>query len=443
MEKSREEIIEKIKEAGVVGAGGAGFPTHIKINTSVEIVIGNGAECEPLLRVDQQLMELFPEKVIGGLKLVMQVTGAKTGIIALKKKYKKAIDALIKRLNKKDNIKLFLLNNFYPAGDEQTLVYTVTGKVIPELGLPLDVGAVVDNVGTLINIYDAVYENKPVTERFVTVTGAVNRPGTFLVSVGTSVKELINLAGGPSIKDYKILAGGPMMGNLISENDVITKTTGGIIVLPSSHYLIRRRVERIKRSIKLAKTLCIQCNTCTENCPRHALGHNIRPHLLMRKISMKSEIDKKFIDAFLCCECGVCSLYACPMNLSPRDVIKFVKQELIKKGIKPENLNKNPAAKSYYKQRKIPGEKLIHRIKIKRYDVPAPINLELYQPRKVRILLSQHIGMPATPVVKSGETVERGAIIGKIPEGKVGSFIHASISGKVTRITDSYIEISK
>jgi len=441
---SRDEIINCVKNAGVVGEGGAGFPTHIKINTQVEYVIANGAECEPLLQVDQQLMEYYPERIVAGLKLVIKATNAKKGIIALKEKYKNAIKSLKNAIKKEKNIELKFLKNFYPAGDEQSLVYAVLGRVVPEAGIPLNVGVVVDNVGTLYNIANA-YEGKPVIDRYITITGAVKKPLTLNVAIGTPVKELIKLAGGVTVKDFVVINGGPMMGKIVDlENEYVTKTTTGIIVLPAEHYIAQKKTENIVRSIKLSKTLCIQCNTCTENCPRHNLGHNIKPHIIMRKIGFKAQkIDENFADAYLCCECGVCTFYACPMNLAPLKVIQFIKSELAKKKIKNTKLNQNPRPSSIYEHKRIPTKKMIKRLNLEEYERKAPLVAERYEPEKVRIPLLQHIGIKSVPIKKTGTKVNKEDLIADIVDGKIGAKIHSSITGKITKITDDFIEISK
>jgi Na+-translocating ferredoxin:NAD+ oxidoreductase RnfC subunit len=187
-------VVEDVKSAGIVGAGGAGFPTHIKISAKAEYVIGNGAECEPLLRVDQQVMALFAEKVIDGLRLVMDSTGAKQGIIALKEHYHDAISALERAMSGASDLRLHIMKSYYPAGDEQQIAYEVTGKVVPTGGLPLDVGAVISNVNTLVNISEAVRNRTPVTEKYVTIGGGVSKPVTVNAPIGAELNELIKAA---------------------------------------------------------------------------------------------------------------------------------------------------------------------------------------------------------------------------------------------------------
>ncbi|WP_330586763.1 SLBB domain-containing protein [Aminipila terrae] len=193
MEKSLTALAE---QAGIVGAGGAGFPSHVKYNAKAEYVIVNGAECEPLLRVDQQLMAKEAEKLLAALQLIVNHVGAREGVIALKRKYHDAEAALRALLKNYPKLKLYFLDNFYPAGDEQVVVYEVTGRIVPEGGIPLNVGVIVTNVETAINVYEACVNGQNVTDKYLTVTGEVVNRITVKVPLGITVKEAIDLAGG-------------------------------------------------------------------------------------------------------------------------------------------------------------------------------------------------------------------------------------------------------
>ena len=330
----RDEIVAAVKAAGVVGAGGAGFPTHVKINASVESVIVNGAECEPLLRAHQHIMAAESRKMILGLKTVMLATGAKQGFIGLKRKYEEAtnnLQAAIKQIGEQD-IKLFFLPDIYPAGDEQVLVHEVTGRIVPEGGIPLHVGVVVVNVETLVNIANAL-EGKPVTDKYVTIGGAVAHPITLKVPIGMKVQELIALAGGSLVNPYAVIDGGPMMGKIISKDAPVTKTTGGILVLPIDHSLITQKNTTWQMIANRAKAVCCNCLACTDVCPRHLLGHSLEPHRIMQAIG-KGQIGESaiFSRALLCSECGACDTFGCSMGLSPRRVNAELKKQLGKAG---------------------------------------------------------------------------------------------------------------
>jgi len=250
------EIVDRIREAGIVGAGGAGFPTHVKLDSSVDTVIANGTECEPLLEADQGLMARYPDKVVEGLRLAMKATGASRGVIAVKAKYETAIRELRKAAGPFDDIEFYLFGSFYPAGDEHVVVFDVTGRTVPEGGIPLETDVVVQNVGTLANIADAV-NGIPVTRRVITVTGEVIRPATFEAPIGTPYGELVSWTGGfreivPEAwgngDDPVLVEGGPMMGRIVNTDDVVTKTTSGLIVLPPSN-VVARHLSRPDSSI--------------------------------------------------------------------------------------------------------------------------------------------------------------------------------------------------
>src|ERR1051325_427725 len=231
-------LSEQLRECGVVGAGGAGFPTYVKAQSKVEYLIANGAECEPLIHKDAELMRHFPAEILSGMTTMMDAIGAKTGKFGVKTKNAEAIEALKHNL-KTDRIEFVMLGDFSPSGDEYELVYTATGRLIPPAGIPLNVGCVVNNVETLYNVHLA-RQDRPVTEKFLSVTGAVREAKSFWAPIGMSFRELIALAGGATVADFGIFVSGLMMGTLTFDlDDVVTKTTGGLIILPRDHYLMR------------------------------------------------------------------------------------------------------------------------------------------------------------------------------------------------------------
>ena len=435
--------LEKIFEAGVVGAGGAGFPTHIKINNKASVVIANGAECEPLLRVDRQIMESYPKKIVEGLQIVMKIAGAERGVICLKEKYHDATERLAAASKGKKKIELKLMGNYYPAGDEQQLVYEVTGKVVPCGGLPIDVGAVVCNVFTLVNIADAV-NGVSVTDRVVTVTGEVIRPMTLKVPLGTSIEQIIEVAGLKKPKaDCTIIAGGPAMGKV--ENDwkaPVTKTLGGVVVLPSDHRLVIKKSSPVDKDYRIARSACCQCSYCTELCPRYALGLKVEPHKVMRAINYDgvSSFDTTN-NIFSCCDCGICTLYACGMDLSPSKFMTSIKTSMQKKGIKPKK-NIPFGIDPMREFRKVPTKRFVERLGLSGYDVEAPLVAEEVKVNAVNIPLKQHIGIPATPIVRAGQAVKKGDLIGDMEPGKVGAKVHSSISGTVLEVNELYIKIT-
>lgn len=436
-------VTEVLRDAGVVGAGGAGFPTYVKASSRPDVVIANGAECEPLLRVDRQLMETLSDKIISGMRIIMQHTGATRGVICLKEKYHKAEDALRNSLGSSSDISLFLMGNYYPAGDEQMMVYEVTGKVVPTGGLPIDCGALVQNVGTLINIAEAV-NGTPVTHKYVTVTGEVSRPVTLKVPLGTSYADCIRAAGGPSCsEDYSIIIGGPAMGFVEDDwTKPVTKTTGGIIVLRKDHSLICKKASNLDKEAMLARAVCCQCNFCTYLCPRNALGLNVEPHKVMRAVAYGDmSLIGEANGIFSCCDCGICTNFACNFGLTPSRFMTLAKQQLAQKGIRARKETKysvDPSRESL----KVPAKRYLQRLGVEKYDVEAPMEQQTLAVCRVQILLKQHIGVPGEPVVRVGDQVFEGQVIAAAPEGKLSVNIHASITGRVTGVTENYIEIS-
>ncbi|MGI6108628.1 MAG: 4Fe-4S dicluster domain-containing protein [Eubacteriaceae bacterium] len=438
-----QNLVELARNAGIVGAGGAGFPTAVKLDASCDTVIVNGAECEPLLRVDQQLMVVKAEELLEALNAVVEHTGAKEGVIGLKKKYVPAINRLNSMISKYPKLRLFILENFYPAGDEQTLVYEVTGKSVPEGGIPLNVGALVMNVETLLNLHNMMEDGTPVTDSYITVTGAVRKPLTIKVPLGITATQAIDLAGGATVDEYTIINGGPMMGKIVSPDSFVTKTTKGYIVLPSDHKLIESKTRPVSRSIRDAAVACMQCSLCTEVCPRHRLGHNLEPHKLMRIAAYGGTLDRKALatTAFLCCDCGLCQ-HACVMDLQPWKFNQELKRQMSAAGIKNPHHNSDVHAIRFADTHRFDVHRLIRRLGLDQYDVPAPLVPEKLDYTAVTIPLSQHIGAPSVPVVQVGDTVSRGQLIGDIPEGKLGAKIFASIDGVVTDISGNQISIS-
>jgi Na+-translocating ferredoxin:NAD+ oxidoreductase RnfC subunit len=386
------------------------------------------------------MMERWPEKIVDGLKIAMELTGAHKGYIGLKKKYSIAVrelsDALEKEKN--DRIELFTLDNFYPAGDEQVLVYEILHKIIPEGGIPLDVGVVVNNVGTLAQISEAV-EGKSVTQRWVTITGAVKEPQTRRFPIGTPLSKAIESAGGTSLNTVSVITGGPMMGKLVSSmEDPITKTTSGIIVLPEDHYVVRSKKRPPRINIKYTISACIQCQMCTDVCPRRNLGKFVCPDKVMKGIAYGIISESSHMTtSFLCVECGVCTHYGCPMGLDPCGMMGKTKKELAAAGLNNPHDREGLRVNEFRDYRKIPVKRLISRLGLAEYDRDAPMNDSEVKVNRVTIPLKQHIGAPAISVIKVGDKVERGQIIATIPDSALSANYHASISGIITNIKNS------
>jgi Na+-translocating ferredoxin:NAD+ oxidoreductase RnfC subunit len=430
--------IQRVADAGVVGAGGAGFPTHVKLQAQVERVLANGASCEPLLMSDPYLLEQETERVLRGLLRVMECTQARQGTVCLKGKHRRALEAVRAKVGRAayKQIDLFELGDFYPAGDEQVLVYEVMGRVVPEGGLPLQVGAVVSNVETLLNIDRAVEEGRPVTERYLTVAGEVAEPLILKVPLGLPVGEVIALAGGPRIAEFRVVLGGPMMGKAVSDLATpVDKTTSGVLVLAPDHPVVADKVKDPARLRNITRLACCQCSRCTDMCPRYLLGHSLNPHKIMRQLGSSTPAAQGVQqDALICSECGVCEKYACPMMISPREVNAQIKKEFLARGIRRTPRKETYQPSAFREGRKIPTRRLMERLQISRYDGHPRFEDRNIAVNRVEIPLKQHLGAPARPVVKPGDRVKKGDLLGEIPEKALGARVHASIAGRVTAV---------
>jgi Na+-translocating ferredoxin:NAD+ oxidoreductase RnfC subunit len=442
---SSSDFAALIRRAGVVGAGGAGFPSYVKASSRADTVIVNAAECEPLLQKDQELLHHFAPDVIRGLELLVAATGAARGVIAIKEKHEELVKLLEKAVSGKKGLSVHRLEDYYPAGDEFCQVYEVTGRLIPMGGIPIQVGVVVNNVETLYNMAHA--ERTPVVDTFLTVTGAVKKPCTMRVPVGTSLAEAVALAGGAAVKDPVALDGGAMMGKVVEDFSApLTKTSGGLIVLPRAHPLVRRKNAGRPAFDRAGKSVCDQCTLCTELCPRYLLGYDIQPHKVMRSLLFSPPDRKPWSQwALLCCECKLCSLYACPEGLNPGDICGYAKADLAEEKVywknSPLNRGQQPAVHPIRPWRRIPVAALKSRLGLEDYEAEAPLRQEPYAPSRVRIPLKQHVGVPARPAVTLGQTVARGDMIGDVPAEALGVPVHASIAGEVTAVKD-FVEIT-
>lgn len=436
-------MLNRLKQAGVVGAGGAGFPTHVKLNCNPDTVIANCAECEPLIKSDKYLMEQRAQEIVDGLCKVVEAVGAKQGVLAVKHKNKTAVAELEKAVQGKKTISVHLLENYYPAGDEQQIIYEVTGRVIPVGEIPIRAGCVVMNAQTLYHISQAI-KGIPVTARMVTVAGAVKEPLTIQVPIGTPVAKLIEHAGGSISPDSVVIIGGPLMGRVAKDvlTEYVTKTTNGIIVLPSDNILVEKKTDSLSHQLKLAKSACCQCNYCTLICPRSNLGLGVQPHKIMQALTLNnSEILEGGQAALGCCNCGLCTYVGCNMGLTPSRFVAEVRQQLLAKKVKSSQV---PGTVNRFRnESKAPSKRVMQRMDILKYDVNVPYKGELRNSEVVRILMKQHIGAPCIPLVRAGDMVMTGQCVGQIPEGALGAAVHASIDGKITEVTAEYIEIRR
>lgn len=316
---TKDEKVRLVREAGVAGMGGAGFPTHIKLtpppDKKIDVCIVNGAECEPFLTSDHRVMLEEPEPVFEGLKLIMGIVGAKMGIVGIEENKPDAIDVMKKTAERYDGIEVKVLKTKYPQGSEKHLIKAVTGREVPSGKLPADAGVIVDNVDTCTAVYNAIAYRKPVISRVVTVSGSgICEPCNFRVMLGTPFEYVIEAAGGLNEGTKKVLMGGPMMG--IAQFDLsvpVVKGTSGIIALTDAELNFK------------STSSCIRCGKCVQRCPMHLMPLYLNAYAAAKNADKC--IEYNIMD---CIECGVCT-YTCQCEQHPSQNIKLMKAEIAKR----------------------------------------------------------------------------------------------------------------
>ncbi|WP_066644972.1 electron transport complex subunit RsxC [Christensenella timonensis] len=314
-ELSKEQIIETIKEAGNVGMGGATFPTHVKLcpppDKKVNLLLINGAECEPFLTADHRLMTECPKRIIYGVKILMRALDVKKAIIGIEDNKPEAIGKMSAAIDT-HAIRVAVVPTKYPQGSEKQLINSITGRVVPAGGLPMDAGVVVVNIASTKAIADAFYTGEPLLRRVVTVSGAVNTPKNLLVRLGVSAQEVLDYAGGCSSEPLKIVSGGPMMGLPVPTMDcVITKGFSGLLVLDKAY------------TKKEKESNCIKCGKCAEVCPMRLMP------MMISASAMFEDFEKaEKYSALDCMSCGCCS-FICPAKKPIAQNIKFAKDMIM------------------------------------------------------------------------------------------------------------------
>lgn len=436
------ELSALMRENGVVGAGGAGFPSYAKLNKKADTIILNCAECEPLLKLHRQVLEKYAYEIISTLELIADAVEAERAIIAVKGSYKNAVEAVKAQLSSFKKVEIGLLPEIYPAGDEVVTIYETTKRVVPPGSLPIEVGVIVYNVETIYNVYRAVTEKAPVTYKYITITGEVANPATLKAPLGITYNELVELAGGATVKEPVFIGGGPMTGNIVNGYDTVTKTSNAVLVMPPDAMIVRKKKRNIRVDMKRAMAACCQCQMCTDLCPRHLLGHPIEPHAFMRSASSGVTKDvAPYINTMFCSQCGVCEMFSCFQSLSPRTLIGECKAGLRKNGVPvPKGVQAAPVNPNR-EGRAVSKERLTARLGLTKYDAPAKLKDDLVNAKLVKIALTQHIGAPCALAVAKGDTVSAGQVIGIAADGKLGVNTHASISGTVVDVNDKFVTI--
>lgn len=436
-----QELQECLMSAGVIGAGGAGFPTHKKLAEGIDTVFINASECEPLLYTDYVIMREHLDMVCRGAAMVREALGAKQAIMAVKRHTAHRLGLEQDRTAAEDVV-AHIMPDAYPMGDEIVAIYQTLGRIVPPGQLPSSVGVVVINVETAYNIANAGQGN-PVTEKWLTIGGDIPEPTVVRVPINCSVKAVLAAAGVTVPEGYAVIDGGPAMGNLISPaTALVTKKTKALLVLPEEIPAVTSKQTAIHRILVRTPSACCQCMLCTDLCPRHLLGYPLQPHKTLRAAG--SGIYTKpddLLTASLCSGCGVCSLMACCQGILPSAVMTEVKRSLGKHrlGYKASEPTKVHSERDF---RLVPISRLMSRIGVARFDRVVRWAGDLAVEQAIyRQPLSQHVGKPSVPIVALGETVKAGQMIAKADEG-ISAALHAAVSGTVTRLSDTEIEIT-
>ena len=422
------DLKEIMKNAGIVGAGGAGFPSYAKLADGADTLVVNGAECEPLLYTDYVLLKKEMPMVLSGIKAVIEYAKIPCALLCVKEHT--AVKLKLKDGAKlADRIILKTLPDVYPMGDEISLIYQATGRVVKPGNLPITAGVIVFNVETLYNVARAMKTGEPVTEKYLTIGGDIPQAVVVKVPIGTSVAELFEKNSITIPEGYTVLDGGPSMGKVIDpENAVITKTTKGLLILPDTCEAIMSKYLDGDKSIARAETACCQCTRCTDMCPRHLLGYPLEPHKMVRTAkSAVSIMPEMVLSATLCCGCGICESLACCQGISPKAVINEYKSLLAKNKMRYVAKDEVfPAVERDW--RMVPSERWANVLGVAKFDkVATYIGEQKYE--RVEILLRQHIGAPSVACIADGDVVNKGDKIAEAAEG-LSLPQYASISGR-------------
>lgn len=440
-----EELQKIVYDAGVVGAGGAGFPTHRKFSDQVKQIIVNAAECEPLMMVDHHILHKHLQALVDTLNILIDTLGADEAIIGIKGKNMHLLDRKIVASLSGTKVRIKEIPDIYPAGDEVVLTYETTGKIIPEGSIPVMVGVMVINVETVYNIHCALTKAEPVLDKYITIGGDTDKDITIKAPIGMKIMDVLQCAGyGGRLQGHAVINGGPMMGKLVDlENDVVTKTTKGLLIFPETSQIIQRRRMPDSITLKRASAACCQCTMCSDMCPRYLLGYDIKVHKTVYAASQSMVTDtESFLQSALCCGCGVCTVMGCQQMLNPQGISMGIKGLLGKHGLRRTNNKAPERVRPERESRLVSSKRLIERLGIAKYvkDSVERDYME-FKPKRVYIQLSQHVGKPASATVKTGAKVKRGDIVAQTEYDALGTTMHSSISGTVKEITDRFVII--
>jgi Na+-translocating ferredoxin:NAD+ oxidoreductase RnfC subunit len=434
------EIKALLQNAGIVGAGGAVFPTYAKLSNEADLLCVNCSECEPLMYTDFILNREEMAKIVKGAELIMAATNIKHTYLAIKVHRAEALGYADGQVLG-ENVSIKYLPSVYPIGDEIGLIYETTGRLIKAGNLPITAGVIVMNAETVYNAHEAIVSGKPLVEKWLTIAGDIPEKFTLKVPLGMRVSDIFKQLGIKVDSDHVIIDGGPSMGSISSpDRAVIKKTTKSILILPKTTRCVENKQSNIDDMLRRAASACCGCTRCTEMCPRYQLGYPLEPHKLIRAAlnSAAEDYPELIATASLCCSCGVCAEVCC-QDISPKDVILNLKKILAKNKIKfvaDKDYPVNPD-RPY---RMIKSSKWKDMLGVLKFDaIPTYIPKKLTAQR-VEIPTSQHIGAPSVPCVNVGDRVNEGDMIATAGQG-LSVPQYASISGKVVSCDPTKIVI--
>ena len=435
------ELRQQMKDAGLVGDGGAGFPSYAKLAEGADTLLINGSECEPLLYTDYTLMKREMPMILAGIQSVVWSLSIQRALFCVKTHTAKRVslndgDVLGNRITVK------VLPDVYPIGDEISLIYQATGRVVRPGNLPITKGVIVYNVETMYNLGRMVKFFEPVTMKWLTVGGDIAEPRVVRVPIGTPVADLFERLHIEVDEDHVVIDGGPSMGKIINHNIAeVGKTTKALLVLPKNVRAVESKLINERTAIARAETACCQCTRCTDMCPRALLGYPLEPHRMVRTAMGAAKAQPEMVlSATLCCGCGICENLACSQGISPRAVINNYKALLAKNKMRYV-ATEDVEVRSERDFRMIPAAKWAMDLGVKQFDKLAVWGGEIHDFDRVELALGRYIGIPSHPSVKDGQIVYVGDIVAAASAG-LSVPQHASIHGRVT-VTDKKIIIDR
>lgn len=431
-----------MQKNGIVGAGGAGFPSYGKLTDGAELLVINAIECEPLMYTDYTLVKEKLSDIVAGARAIMEFGHIPNAILALKA-YRAKTLGLSDGQQLDTGVKVKTVPNIYPMGDEVNLIYQVTGNLIKPGNLPITQKVIVYNAETVYNTRAAIRDDQPVVEKWLTIGGDIPEAYVVKVPVGMRISDVLKATGVEVPEHYVMFDGGPSMGIIKNPaSDVVVKTTKALLILPDDIPAVVNKQRTVEEHLRLAASVCCQCTRCTDMCPRHLLGYPLEPHKMVRAtLSTAQETPELIRSASLCCSCDICGTFACCQGISPMTVIKEYKKILAKNKIKyvagpDEEFHVSPDRD----WRMLNSGKWKEMLGVAKFDKHPTYIPEKLSCDRVEIRMSQHIGAPSIPCVAEGDTVSLGQMIANAGNG-LSVPQYASISGHVTHVDDTKIII--